>query len=308
VSATAPEAPPRSTYAMVYGGRTPKARTVLVYGNCQAPYLAHMLASLDDLNDDYRFVAALCYAMPGEARAPAVPHEDMKDVALLLRQHEEAQHNPALEALTSRLPAGCPVIRYPSFNMLSQWPFEAAEPRNPHDPTFTVWKRYPLGDMLGLQIARAGLSGPLAVAAYMDLSQRKMPDLQVRLQRDIDRMRRYDAHSDVKLADYVLARFREEHLFWTSGHVSAQAMAELARRVAEAARPVLGGRDERAVACLAAASNYGGMGEHQNPIHPVVAEALGLKFWQTDFAYRWQTQHWTFYEYIQRYIEYDMNW
>ncbi len=293
---------------MVYGGRTPKARTVLVYGNCQAPYLARMLASLDDLNDDYRFAAALCYALPGEARAPAIPDADMKDVALLVRQYEEDQHNPALEALTSRLPAGCPVIRYPSFNMFCQWPFEAAETRNPHDPAYPVWKRYPLGDMLGLQIARAGLSGPLAVAAYMDLSQRKMPNLQVRLQRDIDRMQRYDAHSDVKLADYVLARFREEHLFWTSGHVSAPAMAELARRVAEVARPVLGGSNERAVACLAAASHYGGMGEQQNPIHPVVAEVLGLKFWRADFDYLWQTQHWTLYEYVQRYIEYDMNW
>lgn len=293
---------------MAFGGRSARARTVLVYGNCQAPYLAQMLAALDDLNDDYRFVVALNHVLPGDVIAPAVPDEDLKDVALLLRQFEDQQDNPALTALTSRLPAGCPVIRYPSFALFSAWPFECPEPRQRHDPAFTVWKRYPLGDMLGLQIAQSGVTGPLAVAAYMDLSERKMPDLRVRLQRDIDRMHHYDARSDVRLADYVLDRFRDEHLFWTSGHVSAPAMAELARRVAERARPVLGGSATRAEACLAAASNYGGMGSLQNPIHPLVAQALDLRFWQADFDYRWHTQQWNFYEYIQRYIEYDTSW
>lgn len=293
---------------MAFGGRSARARTVLVYGNCQAPYLAQMLAALDDLNDDYRFVVALNHVLPGDVIAPAIPDEDLKDVALLLRQFEDQQDNPALTALTSRLPAGCQVIRYPSFALLSAWPFECPEPRQRHDPAFTLWKRYPLGDMLGLQIATSGITGPLAVAAYMDLSERKMPDLRVRLQRDIDRMHHYDAHSDVRLADYVLDRFRDEHLFWTSGHVSAPAMAELARRVAERARPVLGGSAVRAEACLAAASNYGGMGSLQHPIHPLVAEALDLRFWRPDFDYRWHTEHWTFYEYIQRYIEYDTSW
>lgn len=293
---------------MAFGGHSECARTVLVYGNCQAPYLAQMLGALDDLNDDYRFVVALNHAIPGDPAAPGIPDEDLKDVALFLRQHEDGPNNPALEALTSRLPANCPVIRYPSFALLSAWPFECVEPRERHDPAYPVWKRYPLGDLIGLQIAQSGLTGPMAVAAYLDLSCRKMPDLRVRLQRDIDRMRHYDAHSDVQLTDYVLDRFRDEHLFWTSGHLSAPAMAELTRRVAEQARSMLGGTAERADVCLAAASHFEGMGAQQNPIHPMVAEALELRFWQPDMAYRWHTQRWTFYEYIQRYIEYDTDW
>jgi hypothetical protein len=304
----APDAVQRPPFALAFGGRSARARTVLVYGNCQAPYLAQMLASLDDLNDDYRFVVALNHVLPGDAVAPAIAGEDLKDVVLLLRQFEDHQANPAFTALAARLPARCPVIRYPSFALLSAWPFECPEPRERHDPAFPLWKRYPLGDMLGLQIAQAGLTGSMAVAAYMDLSERKMPDLRVRLQRDVDRMRRYDAHSDVQLADYVLDHFRDEHLFWTSGHLSAPAVAELARRVAEHARPVLGGSAARAEACLAAASINGGMGTHQHPIHPLVAEALELRFWRMDLAYRWHTQQWTYYEYIQRYIEYDTSW
>lgn len=293
--------------AWTYGGKSPQARTVLVYGNCQAPFVARMLASLDDLNGDYRFVFAANNFFPGETQARPVPDEDLRDVALLLQQHEDRAGNPALLALKSRLPATCPVLTFPSFAAFSLWQFECPEPRGRAEPGYP-WKRYPMGDMIGLQVARSGITGELAVAAYMDLSMRKMPDLKNRLQRDIERMHHYDARCDVKLADYVEPAFRREHLFWTAGHMSATAVAELARRIAAVARPVLGGSAERADTCLAAVLDFDGMGEVQHPIHPVVADVLDLGFCQPDTTYRWYSQNWTFFDYIQRYIGYDTKW
>lgn len=305
MSATPPA--PLPPVVSPYGGKTEQARTVIVYGNCQAPYLAQMLASLDDLNDDYRFVFAANHVLPGETVARPVPQAYLRDVALLLVQHEDRTDNPALTALQAQLPASCPVIRYPTFFMPTLWPFECPEPRDVIEPDY-LWKRYPLGDMVGLQIAQAGLTGDMAVAAYLDLSTQKMPNLQVRLQRDIARMHHYDAQCDVRVADYVESSFQHAHLFWTSGHLSEDAVAELTRRVAAAARPTLGGSAERAESCLAAAMGYAGMGGLQLPIHPVVAETLGLRFWQHDMQYRWYTQSWTFYDYIRHYIEYDRSW
>lgn len=292
---------------MVFGGKADSARTVVIYGNCQAPYLAQMLAALDDLNDDYRFVVVNSYTFPGEPQARPLPDDCLRDVALLLHQHEDRTENPAWQALRDRLPAGCPVIRFPSFLLPSLWPFECPEPRGKAEPGY-LWGRYPMGDMIGLQIAQAGLTGPLAVAAYLDLSVRKMPDLRVRLARDVDRMRHHDSRCDVGLSDYVESAFRREHLFWTNGHMSAAAVAELTRRVAMAARPVLGGTAERLQACLDSAMAFEGMGGLQLPIHPIVAETLGLRFWQSDMTYRWYSQNWTFYEYIERYIGYDIDW
>ncbi|RYF41051.1 MAG: hypothetical protein EOO25_10965 [Comamonadaceae bacterium] len=187
--------------------------------------------------------------------------------------------------------------------MPSQWPFECAEPRGQAEPGYP-WKRYPHGDSVGLQIAQAGLSGPLAVAAYLDLSMREMPDLQERLQRDVDRMHRYDSHCDVKLADFVLDNFRKQHLFWTYCHVSETCIQELALRMAAAARPLLGGTQARAAQCIAARMGFGGLGDVQVPIHPVVAATLGLQFCEAERTYRWYSQQWTFYDYIQRYIGY----
>ena len=236
-----------------------------------------------------------------------MPDSLLKDVALVVQQHEERAGHPFLAALRQRLPAKVPVVTFPSFFMPCLWPFECVETRMRPEAGHP-WGRYPLGDMIGLELARAGMGGPLAVAAYMDLSARKLPDMRVRLQRDLGRIRGYDAHCDVQLADYVESSFRHEHLFWTNGHVSGAAMHALVSRVADAARPYLGGTALRARSRLAGLADSGGLGVHQLPIHPLVAEALGLEFWQADMAYRWDTQHWTFFEYMERYIEYDTSW
>lgn len=289
-----------------YGGKTADARTVIVYGTCQASVLAQMLASLDDLNDDYRFVFAANHALPGEAQPRPVPDADLRNVALLLEQPGR-EDEPALLALKARLPATCPVIRYATFWMSCLWPFECPEPRKVLDPGY-LWGRYPHGDMIGLEIARTGLRGPLAVAAYLDLSFRKMPDLQRRLERDLDRMHADDKRCDVRLGDYVEANFRREQLFWTYGHVARPAMAEMASRVAAAMRPILGGSAERAAACLATAKGPEVMEGLQLPIHPLVADTLGLGYGTPDQVYRWYGQDWNFFEYIERYIAYDTDW
>lgn len=292
---------------LTYGGRTDRARTVLIYGNCQAPFMARMLSALDDLNDDYRFVYAPNMIMPGDDSALEVADVHLRDVALVLWQFEDRGNNPAALALRARLPASCPVVTFPSFVVNCLWPFACPEPRGGPEPAYP-WKRYPIGDMIGLQIAQSGVAGPLAVAAYLDLSLRKMPNLQVRLERDLERMHFYDAQCDVKVADYAQDNFRDQHLFWTNGHLSEIGVTELARRVANVARPFLGGTEERMETCLAAARKFAVMGNVQLPIHPVVAETLGLRFWQHDMLYQWGPERWTFYEYIERYIAYDANW
>jgi hypothetical protein len=38
------------------------------------------------------------------------------------------------------------------------------------------------------------------------------------------------------------------------------------------------------------------------PIHPLVAERLGLQFYDPDATYRWHAHEWTFRQYILHYI------
>ena len=74
-----------------------------------------------------------------------------------MHQYEEHEQ-PAARALRAQLPAGCPVVRFPSFLVTGLWPFECPDPRGVPDAAFP-YTRYPLGDMIALEIARQGLRG-----------------------------------------------------------------------------------------------------------------------------------------------------
>ena len=288
---------------LVYGGRGAAPRTVVLFGNCQVPVLAERLSLLSDLNDDYRFVVVNRAADLADIEPAIVPEAYMQDAVLLLEQYENPDvPNAGRISLHQRLPPGCPVITFPSFLMNSMWPFECPDPRYRGEPRFP-YGRYQ-GDFLAMKVAQTGARGAQAVAEYLELSTRKMPDLQVRLQRDLHRMRNFDANCDVRLAGFVEKRFREEYMFGTAGHVDAGAVTELVLRVTDAARPLLGGAAAHVEACMA---GLDGM-PLQAPIHPVVAEQLGLTFWSADLVYRWYSQAWTFGEYMAHYIDNDTGW
>lgn len=290
---------------LVYGSQSPAARTVLLYGNCQIPFLAKFLGGIPGLNDAYRFVCQTNHGLPGED-VRLVLDDVGSDVALLFEQIDERAHVPVREAMRARL--ACPKIVFPTYWLASMWPIDCTETRIRPEPRFP-WGRYPLGDAIGLQVAELGLKGDAAFAAYMDRSARHMPNIDVRFERDLQRMRRYDRESDVPITDLVLANFRQRHWFWTWGHTAVEPLVELAQLLWRAARPVLGGTDEEARRGIAAAaSGVAGIGEIQLPIHPMVIEALGLEFCNDETRYRWYDQSWTFREYITRYIEYDTSW
>lgn len=295
---------------MVFGNPAEGAPTVIVTGNCQPIYLAEQLARLDDLNAHYRFIYAPIYAYPADNLPVDCTDEMVRSCVLYLRQYQDTPKVPNRDRLEARLPKDCPRITFPSFLMTCFWPFEWPETRRADDTAWPI-PRYPHGDMVALEVAKENLPGPLALAAYLDASGRKMPDMRARFERDVLRMHQWDGLCDVKIADYVLGEFRRQHLFWTYGHVSTQGVTELTHRVARAAQPYLGGsewRRQQVLPWLGGHLKVGGMGEMQVPIDPRVAQALGLEFGGPDQSYLWFTQQWDFREYMERYIAYDTAW
>jgi hypothetical protein len=289
-----------------YGGRGDNPRTVLVYGNCQAPFVARLLAAVSSFEGDYRFVYAPNHAMPGQ-EIPRVPADCLQDVALYIEQCE-TWDSAIRQAVRQTVPAGCPRVSFPSFYFDCLWPFQCLETRGlPVDPAYP-FGRYPYGDLIGISIAKQGLRGSEALVAYLEQTSRKMPDLKVRLERCLQWMQAHDQDNPLGIADYIAATFRKEHIFWSNGHASAGLMAELTRRIVRHVQPVLGGSLSQAEADIDAAADFGGMGSQQLPIHPQIAAFFELEYCPPTRLYRWFDQQWTFDEYICRYIAADTNW
>lgn len=302
-----------------YGNSAPNAELVILYGNCQTPFLASLLASA---HGDKGYLCVLNHAPPGQEADRPTP-EQMQRCCVYLEQYDSQPDLPAKgqapdmrhyglplrRYLREHCPAGCPTLTFPSFIMTCMWPFASlADPRNVAEPGY-AWGRYPYGNRLAQEVLARGLNGPAALEAYKHLSAEHMPDPHAALEQTRRKLENRDAHCDIKIADYVWANFRERHLFLTYGHVRAEAIGELARRLYDSLHPLLGSDTYAARLRLSAAIDaMPDMDVLEEPIEPAVAQGLGLKFYQADMRFRWHTQEWTFDEYMARYLAYDTSW
>lgn len=292
---------------LLYGNPHPDAELVILYGNCQVPFIARLLAIADGGRTGRGYLCVLNHAPVGQAIAP-VPAGALPRCRLYLEQHDKDLFIRVREELREGLPHACPMFVFPTFLATFLWPFRVAEPDLLADSRHP-FGRYPEGDSVALEIAAAGLRGQAALDAYMALSEARMPDLDALFEIDARHIERRDSACDVRIGDQVLETFREQHLFWNFGHVSAQGIGELARRIYEGAAPELLGDALGLARLQRTAAILPGMGPIQQPIHPRVVEHFGLRFGGAgDMRYRWFGQAWTFAEYVQHYIAHDQDW
>lgn len=292
---------------ILHGNTDPDAELVILYGNCQVPWIAQLLAAVDGSGGRRGYLCVLNHAPVGQS--PAMPsRRDLARCKLYLEQYDSEIFVRLREEVRDGIPKACPTVLFPSYVARFLWPFRVAEPTPLCDAQY-VFGRYSEGDRVGLKVRASGLRGDAAVDAYLARSTAGMPNLNRRFDVDMAFMETRDRICDVAICDYVRANFRTQHLFWNFGHISAQGMAELACRLWRVAAAEVGGDPATAPAKIReAAEVLGGMGQIQQPIHPLVAEHFGLHFHSPDMRYRWFDQRWTFREYMARYIGLDANW
>ncbi len=275
----------------------------MLHGNCQIPYLAALLSQADAEPGTRGYACVLNHAPPGQA-IPAPSAAQMRRCRLYLEQHDSDDDPPVRAQVRAMLPPGCPTLVFPPLWMTCLWPFMAPQPADrrlvaPDAP----FGRFPIGDRIGLAVARTGLSGAAAFEAYMRLSAQEMPDLAALLARDLAAVDRRDRASDVTIGDHVRDHFRTRHLFWWAGHVELTAIGVLAERLLDAVQPVLGGVTPDGLQRLRTTlATLPPMSDMQVPIDPRVAAALQLAFCQPDMRFAWMGERWTFRDYVIRYI------
>jgi hypothetical protein len=290
---------------LIYGNTAPDAELVVLYGNCQILFLAHQLAVADPHSRGY--LCMLNYAPPGsDIDWPQA--EALSRCKLYLEQYEYLPPHGVRAQLRDALLPQCPRLVFPPLVLEAPWPFGTNDARLPPDERF-VWGRYPIGDAIGMEVAAMGLDADAAVAKYMSLSRERMPDLRHVLEHNFARIEHRDQSSDVVIGDHVRAHFRERHLFWTTGHVSKDLIIELGQRLYMACVPLLKGDPAWGLEHLRSSlDHHPGMGDVQLPVHPDVAQVLGLNWCTPDLRYRWYDQQWTFEEYLRRYLTGDTSW
>ena len=124
-----------------------------------------------------------------------------------------------------------------------------------------------------------------------------MPDLERRLRLNATRARAVGALSDIKMWDWIEEHFRTTKLFHTSTHLTARPFAWLVPRpiaLTDDLSPAPIGAAQREAGFLMSSNR--GKDIQVVSVHPLVAERMGLTWFDPDARHRWQSHAWTYRE------------
>ena len=122
---------------LFYGNASPDAELVVLYGNCQTPFLAMLLAAA---YGEKGYLCVLNHAPPGQVADQPTP-EQMRRCCLYLEQYDSQPELPTTEHtpdfrpfrlhlrqyLRNHCPDGCPRIVFPGIVMPCMWPWQPPE-------------------------------------------------------------------------------------------------------------------------------------------------------------------------------------
>ncbi len=274
------------------------SHSVLIYANCQGEELQQTGHFMQCMRGRLDFKWIPLHLVTERDWQDRYGPEFMGDVVTVWEQAETGAVSANRAALHERIPKGVPVIRFPPFSATCLWPFAGNDPRVARDPD-----RYPWPDSIAAVLSTETLPDDALFEKYLSVSTERMPDLDRRLRLDVARWKAADAIADIPLSDWVEQTFRCSNLFYTSGHITAKAVAHLMRQLLRRT-PILSPALARAaigeVDILL--RRHTGQDFECVPIHPVVAARLNLRFFDPDATYRWHAHRWTFRQYILHYI------
>ena len=280
--------------------------SILIYGNCQGEHLAHFTRHLTDVREKFGVKLIPPHLVTRQDWESRYDEAFFADVRVLWNQTETGEPTENRRMLEARLPPGVQVVNFPPVILLCLWPFSGSDPRVATAGDYV----YPWPDSIAASLSPdvTGEDPPddELYARYMGLSTEKMPDLERRLRLDGTRARAVEALSDIKIWDWVEENFRTKQLFHTSTHLAAAPFGYLLHRLialTEGFTPVEIMRAQREIAFLIRGNH--GQDVEIVPVHPLIAERMGLTWYDPAAKHKWRSYYWTHREYILKYIRWE---
>lgn len=261
---------------------------LVVTGNCQARFVANLLASTPAVTERYHVV----YHRNFRRGDQGVLHD--KTVRLCGLWLEQVAHKGAEVPQKALLPKWSKVIHFPIVWFNSLWPAYTKDPRNPDVAGTPPW---PYGDRVILDALKTGASPEAAAQRWLDTDIARTLDLDRFHEINASKALALDARADIKLGSYVLDNFRRERLFVTHNHPSFRMLEVLRDGIFEAMDLPPSDTDVRPVS--------GGMYNSHVPIHPSVAQHFGLEWWTPELPGRLSTLEFSPREYWRKYAAFE---
>ncbi len=200
------------------------------------------------------------------------------------------------------LPDRCTIRTFATSGCHSLWPFRGRDERLVPEPPTYNGGRYSHTDPVAASLAGTALTDDALFDAYLALTEDPAFDLDRGYANDLAQWQRDDAACDVKLADFIDARFRNERLFATPHERMTPIVREIVRQLLETPE-IAALADPVAVQDAMDRLLLDWRASHQGlPVHPRVGRHFDLQWWSPDMRYRMLGNDFTFRDYLIRYI------
>ena len=268
----------------------PARTNVLIVGNCQAQtvYEALLRTSAFNarLNANYHFVGL-------QQNLHELGRKELENSDIILVQDIKDWENYPLRQY---IPEKVRIVKFPLLHFASLWPFDHYNGPGDKEAYEREWPNltFLYQDGLLARLRREIPDREQRFQAYRSLSVDGLINF-VRLH-DFERRRltAMDKQFGLQIGQFILDHFRRRRLFYTTNHPNGQIIAMLM----EYLLAHLGvDRVYRSIASLDHLRRL------QVPVHPKVAQALGVTWATTNAKYLYNGEHITWETYTQRYIE-----
>ena len=263
---------------------------VLIIGNCQAQTVHEALVRSGEFDDrldvKYHFVA-----LQQNLHELGKAELESSDV-LLVQDIRDWENYP----LRPYIQDGVQIIKFPLLHFASLWPFdhyngpgdkEAYEREWPnltflyHDGLLArLRKEIPDREQRLLAYRTLSVDGIINFARLHDFEKRRLTSM--------------DKQFGCKIGQFILDNFRSKRLFYTTNHPNGQIIGMLLKYLLRQLGMGQGFRPN---------STLDHLRRLQIPVHPKVAEALGVKWADASTKYLYYGEQITWETYVRRYIE-----
>ena len=272
--------------------------TVAVYGDCQAQALFDVFRRSPGASDHFDFILQFAGDQYRDWRQWS---DSLASVSCMLIQDiPQSKTHPTFHDAFS---AKRRIIGFPPLSFPSLWPFSTAFGGEDRQADRIKVARGGLGlhtDAL-LGALRPIKTHDRRLTAYLRLNHSSLPDAERLIARrnplrfhelDAHRLRRMDEQYQTNVGRYILHNFRERRILHILRHPTVVLISVLARELLQ----------KIAGATLTFAQENDCMDSYQVPIHPVVADELGVRWVRAGQLYRVADERLTIEEYILRYM------
>ncbi|MBI9109678.1 WcbI family polysaccharide biosynthesis putative acetyltransferase [Maridesulfovibrio ferrireducens] len=256
-----------------------KRKICILQANCQGEPIENLLNLSSDFTETYEV-----HRFTNYIREP-IPEELLTKCNLFLYQHLAENWGELSSAtLRNKLKPECKTIAFPSMLFIHYWPLWSGKKGFDYPDTFleSLFER----DLSESQILHLFLNAKLTKIYDFDSIIAKSEKIE----------RKKETYCSTKYVDFILSNYKHRKLFNTINHPGKELLLNTANGVlSELGFYELGTGITESIADP--------FPDFEQPIHPQVAEHLGLEFCGPDTRYHVYGADLTFKEYAIRYIK-----